>query len=169
MNDTSLSKKQFRFTGFHMALCMVAFFGTIIAVNVFMATLASTSWTGLVVKNSYVASQKFNGELEAARVQQARGWVSQLKYDNGILQLNLWDRNGNAVKLIGPTVFIGRPAFEQQDQNLQFSAVKQGSHTLPLRLDIGLWDLRITGSIDGKPYRRDARILVDGSRSGKLQ
>ena len=47
----------FRFTGFHMLACMIVFFGVIVAVNLTMATLASQSWTGLVVKNSYVASQ----------------------------------------------------------------------------------------------------------------
>ena len=44
---------------------MLAFFGVIIAVNVVMATLASTSWTGLVVENSYVASQEFNRKADA--------------------------------------------------------------------------------------------------------
>ena len=55
--------KQGEFTGRHMAIIMVAFFGVIIAVNLTMATLASRSWTGLVVKNSYVESQKFNSVL----------------------------------------------------------------------------------------------------------
>ena len=57
-----------------MLSIMLAFFGVIIAVNVVMATLASTSWTGLVVENSYVASQEFNRKAEESRAQAALGW-----------------------------------------------------------------------------------------------
>ncbi len=46
---------------------MVAFFGVIIAVNVTMATIAIASWTGLVVQNSYVASQEFETQAPRAR------------------------------------------------------------------------------------------------------
>ncbi len=59
------------FTGRHMLFAMLAFFGVIIAVNLTMAVFATKSWTGLVVKNSYVASQAFNRELEQAKVQES--------------------------------------------------------------------------------------------------
>ena len=57
-----------RFTGYHMAAILVAFFGVIIAVNMVMATLATRTFGGVVVENSYVASQEFNGWLKDARV-----------------------------------------------------------------------------------------------------
>jgi nitrogen fixation protein FixH len=46
---------------------MVAFFGVVIAVNLTMARLAIGSFGGVVVENSYVASQKFNGWLDRPR------------------------------------------------------------------------------------------------------
>ena len=49
--------------GKHVLTGFLLFFGVIIAVNFTMARLASTTWTRLVVKNSYVASQKFKSEL----------------------------------------------------------------------------------------------------------
>ena len=42
------------FTGWHMAVITISFFAVIIAVNLTLAVFASTSWTGLVVANSYV-------------------------------------------------------------------------------------------------------------------
>jgi nitrogen fixation protein FixH len=57
------------FTGRHMLMIMLAFFGVIITVNVVMARFAMTSWTGLVVENSYVASQQFNEKMMAVRTQ----------------------------------------------------------------------------------------------------
>ena len=98
---------EFRFTGWHMLTCMIAFFGVIIVVNFTMASFASKSWTGLVVKNSYVASQKFNDELAVAEAQQARGWRSQVAYENGELVFQLFDKSGKAVtKRLVPMVAL---------------------------------------------------------------
>lgn len=63
-----------RFSGWHMAAILVAFFGVVIAVNVTMATFAVKTFGGTVVENSYVASQEYNRWLAAARKQQRLGW-----------------------------------------------------------------------------------------------
>ena len=55
------------FTGGHMLAVMVVFFGVVISVNVFLAVVANTSWTGFVVENSYVASQEFNHKAAEGR------------------------------------------------------------------------------------------------------
>lgn len=60
------------FTGRHMLAIMIAFFGTIIIANGLMAYFADSSWSGILAKNTYVASQDFN--LKAA---QARDWARQ--------------------------------------------------------------------------------------------
>ena len=69
------------FTGRHMAMIMVAFFGVVIAVNITMATLARQTFGGTVVDNSYVASQQYNGWLAAARAQDALGWAAGISLD----------------------------------------------------------------------------------------
>ena len=55
-----------QFTGRHMLAILIAFFGTVIAVNMVMAVLATRTFGGLVVENSYVATRQFNGWLEQA-------------------------------------------------------------------------------------------------------
>lgn len=64
-----------KFTGWHMTAILVAFFGTVIAVNFFMAKLAVGTFGGTVVDNSYVASQNYNGWLAAANQQSKLGWT----------------------------------------------------------------------------------------------
>ena len=54
------------FTGRHMAMILVAFFGVVIVVNLIMARYASSTFGGIVVENSYVASQEFNKWLDEA-------------------------------------------------------------------------------------------------------
>jgi nitrogen fixation protein FixH len=71
------------FNGWHMTAIICGFFGVVIAVNVTMATLASTTFGGTVVDNSYVASQKFNGWIAAGRAQQKLGWEVRVALDAG--------------------------------------------------------------------------------------
>ena len=63
-----------KFTGIHMFAILVGFFGTVMAVNFTMASLATSTFGGVTVKNSYVASQKFNSWLDQAAEQDALGW-----------------------------------------------------------------------------------------------
>ena len=53
-------------TGKHVLVITVGFFGVIIAVNLLMAYKAISTFPGLEVSNSYVASQKFNSYIEKA-------------------------------------------------------------------------------------------------------
>ena len=59
MSRTPHTPSQKTFTGRHMLLLVSAFFAAVIAANGTMAYFAARSWTGLVVENSYVASQEY--------------------------------------------------------------------------------------------------------------
>lgn len=69
------------FTGRHMLFTLVGGFGVVVAVNFYMASLASSTFGGITVENSYVASQRFNGWLERARAQDALGWQASIARD----------------------------------------------------------------------------------------
>lgn len=166
---TATPKPNFIFTGKHMAAIMLTFFGIIIAVNFGMAYMASHSWTGLVVKNSYVASQKFNAKLDAAKSQKQAGWNSKISYQSGVMHISLKGIDGNMLVLENAKLEFGRPAFEQQDQSISLRSTKGGMLEAIIKLKPGEWYLRILGSIDTIPYRRDARLLVDEDLNGVLQ
>ena len=74
-----------RFTGRRFLAIMVICFGIIIAVNITMATFATRTFPGLIVENSYVASQNFNEWLEAGRAQKALGWTVKTVNEGGML------------------------------------------------------------------------------------
>jgi nitrogen fixation protein FixH len=86
-----------RFTGWHMAAILGAFFGVVIVVNVVMARLASSTFSGEVVANSYVASQDFTRWLAEARAAAALGWRAQPVLAGGNLQVDLTDASGRAL------------------------------------------------------------------------
>jgi hypothetical protein len=58
----------------HMTAILVAFFGVVVVVNFTMAGYASSTFGGIVVENSYVASQHFNRWLDEARAEDRLGW-----------------------------------------------------------------------------------------------
>lgn len=169
MTCTTKGKSEFVFTGKHMALSMVAFFGVIITVNITMATLASTSWTGLVVKNSYVASQHFNDELVQAKAQRDAGLTSDVSYQNGVLTFIMKDKDGTAIEASQLIAEIGRPAFEQADHSRVFVSGEDFAKHVSLDLEAGLWSIKITGKSAGISYRRDTRIFVDARGGGRLE
>jgi len=68
-------------TGRSFAVIIVGFFGVVVAVNLTMARLASGTFGGTVVDNSYVASQKYNGWLAQARAQDRLGWATPIRLD----------------------------------------------------------------------------------------
>jgi len=132
------------FTGRHMLGAMVAFFGVIVAVNLTMATFAMKSWTGLVVQNSYVASQEFNDRAEAGRARAALGWQSELAYSNGELRYRLKHDNGSAVALADVEVGLGRPAYEADDMTIVLAPMGDGGFGSNVRLGDGQWIVRLS-------------------------
>ena len=162
-----VQKQPFRFTGRHMALSMVAFFSVIIAVNLFMATLASSSWTGLVVKNSYVASQQFNVDLAKAREQAKRGWSSQIAYKGDRLTISVSRPIWNAP---ATRQFESQPPVDRLTSNwiaksffmLRRHPNSTGASWQSDRLDLGtgIWMLQVEGEMQGIQYRRDLRMHV---------
>jgi nitrogen fixation protein FixH len=122
----SRTRPKGEFTGRHMLFIMLAFFGTIIAVNLTMATLANRSWTGLVVKNTYVASQQFNEKAALAREQQALGWRGELTIADGTVSYRLTDRSGDPVPVEAVRMILRRPVSEQGDLTLELA---RAAHT----------------------------------------
>lgn len=159
----------FRLTGWHMLAIMFGFFGVIITVNFSMAILASKSWTGLVVKNSYVASQQLNEELEAAKLQKEAGWHTEISFSEGLLSVDVYGREGTAIELDNAKLFVGRPTFEQEDRELPLARIQHGRYEADIKLAPGDWAIRLEGRIEGQPYRRDARLFVGSDAQGTVR
>ncbi|MEO1159023.1 MAG: FixH family protein [Pseudomonadota bacterium] len=149
-----------QFTGRHMLFAMLAFFGVIIIVNLTMAAFATNSWTGLVVKNSYVASQAFNRELEQAKLQAARGWTGDITYSNGAVVLSLTDKTGQPVLLDASVARIGRPAYEQEDHRVVMVHQGNGVYHAKDKLQPGIWQVSVRGTSSQGDYRLDSRLIV---------
>lgn len=159
-SDIHEASGQARFTGYHMLMILLAFFGTVIVVNGYMAYEASKSWTGLIVKNGYVASQDFNHKQAEWQSQAARGWTGDIRYDAGKVSLTIMARNGEPVRLSNVSAVIGRPAFEKQDHIVTLADAGNGVYEVEDTLAKGPWQIAITADSAEGPYRLEKRILV---------
>lgn len=149
------------FTGWHMLGIMIAFFGVIITVNIIMATSAITSWSGLVVKNSYVASQEFNEKSIIGKAHAALNWQPHLSYQDGIVRYKLTDANGNPVKAVGATAVFRRPVNEKEDQTLNMLPANDNFLSAEASLKDGNWVVEInTYAGLEEPYRQINRIFI---------
>ncbi|MBZ9936806.1 FixH family protein [Mesorhizobium sp. BR1-1-16] len=138
MTGKALSGREF--TGWHMLAGMGAFFGIVIGVNVFLAVSASRTWTGLVVENSYVASQEFNEKERLAKEQAALGWRAVLRYDGGRLQLDIRDRAGQPIDLGRVTVALTRPLGDHEDRTVPLARGDDGVYAAMIELPHGVWN-----------------------------
>ena len=145
-----------RFTGWHMTAILVGFFTIVIAVNILMATFAVRSFGGVVVENSYVASQKFNGWLDEAARQDALGWEVKVvrQSDDHLL-----------VTLRGPKTMPRRimavaqhPLGRQPDQNLILSQRGDGRYLSTRPISAGRWRLKLELIADGHAWRDEKDI-----------
>ena len=143
------------FTGRHMAMIMVGFFGVIIAVNFTMARYATSTFGGIVVENSYVASQEFNGWLEEAKKQRALGWdaVTTWRPDNRL-----------AVRLTGVpagakvSATARHPLGRLPDREIAFVPNGNGRVLSTSELPDGRWLLRLEVTAGGQTWRREEEM-----------
>lgn len=132
--------KRKRFTGWHMTGILVAFFGSVAAVNFTMASFASSTFGGIVVQNSYVASQKYNGWLEQARESEALGWNV----------VHVWRPDGRLVvtargapDYLDAQATARHPLGRLPDRALTFTRVGEGTYLSNEELPEGRWTLRL--------------------------
>ena len=164
MSETH-SRRSGEFTGVHMALMLVAFFFVIIAVNLTMAFFASSSWTGLVVKNTYVASQEFNHKAEVGRAQAALGWNAALDIGDGRIAYRLTRKGGSQVHAAHASVTLRRPVTDTQDRTLELLPDAAGTLIAETQIADGSWIIEIdTEAGLDHPYRDVRRISIAGGR-----
>lgn len=140
------------FTGRHAAIIIVSFFVVVMAVNFTMARLASSTFGGLVVENSYVASQDFNTWLAEAEKEKALGWQASFERQaDGLVAMTLADASGNPLAGGEVAIHAVHPLGRAPDHQLAVREVAPGRYVAPL--EEGRWRLRASARIDGNEWR----------------
>jgi len=134
------TRRSRQFTGRHMVAVMVIGFGIVAAVNFFMASLAVGGFHGVVVENSYVASQKFNTWLAEAEEARALGWdVRPGRSDDGHVVIDTADIPAGA----RIEAELRRPLGEHEFESLVFNAGPGGRYRSSEPVAEGRWTMRL--------------------------
>lgn len=150
-----------KITGRQVFFAFAAAFGVIIAVNFTLAYMSVSTFPGLEVRNSYVASQSFEAERDA---QAALGWTSQANLSPTTVTLAFLDAEGNPVFPLDIRAKIGRATHAGEDRDLDLE--RRGDLLVAEdNFAPGNWTLFLTASApDGTAYRqRYALVLDDGA------
>ena len=141
-------------TGKKVLAIALACFATVIAANLAMLIAATGTFPGLVVENSYVASQKWQAETDA---QNALGWDVEVAFEDGLLAF-VPSRNGTIVRELDLVATIGRPTRASDDLMLVLAQNPDG-YAAPVDLAPGMWRIEIE-TRSGPAYRTSTTISV---------
>ena len=124
-------------------------FGVILAANLTLAYNAVNTFSGLVVQNSYIASQQFDTRREA---QEALGWTLEVAHDGERLRLDFTDASGAVVRPETLAFTIARPNSRHEDGTALLSAF-EGGYVAELPLGPGNWNIDISATAsDGTAF-----------------
>ncbi len=144
------------FTGKHFTAIMVLFFGVVITVNLLMARAASATFGGVVVENSYVASQNFNTWLVESRKEKALGWsAAAVRLPDGRVSVLLDKIPNEGVTL---SAVARHPLGRAPDQAMGFARQDDGSFVSARPLPPGRWRVRFEAAAAELRWRTEQDV-----------
>ena len=145
------------FTGRHALMVIGGGFALVIAVNTTLAVLASRSHPGMVVENSYVASQNFNEWLEAGRAQKALGWTVETENKDGMLVIEATSSLGQPMSGLVVEATVTHPLGAEPAQSLTLNDLGDGRYAAG-PLPHGQWIAEIRLKRGGEHYYLKKRL-----------
>ena len=153
-------------TGRMVLVCLLAFFGTVVGVNMLMMKFAIDTLSGTEVDSAYRASLAYKNEIEAAHDQDRRNWkvdahVERRADGAALVRLDARDANGAPLAGLKFSGRLERPTDKRVDRAVELAesgiGIYRGSaiDVLP-----GQWDLVIEGEARGG----GARLFLSRNR-----
>lgn len=122
-------------TGWHVLFAMLAFFGTVIGVNIVFIVTAIGTNTGVVAVEPYRKGLHYNERIAFEARQAELGWRHTLEFgaDASAINLILTAKDGAPISGASISGFVGRPSTNSEDRTLAFSEVAPGRYTAAIK------------------------------------
>lgn len=153
-------------TGRIVLLCLLGFFGVVVAVNAVMIRAATTTFGGVETASAYKVGLAFNHEIAAGHAQEARHWsvngkLAHNAVGEATLSVTVRDRNGAPPPAIALTARLLHPADTRRDHAIAVRQIAPGVFHGDVHADAGQWDLRIDITRDGEQlFRSKSRVTL---------
>lgn len=141
------------------------FFAVVFTVDVYFIYLSKKTWRGVIKENSYQSGLNYNQTLAEERKQQDLGWKIAISFNNlgkrnGVLLINLQDKNSQIIQDAKISVEIKRPVQEGFD----FSVTPKfngGIYEEKINFTLkGQWDFFITARKDDDVFKVTKRFII---------
>lgn len=147
------------FTGRHMLLVTSAFFAVVIGVNVTMAWFASSSWSGLVVENTYVASQEFNRKAEVMKAMSASGITGSISIKGDAIRYDIRNKDGSPTMVDDVTANFKRPVGAHEDFHVDFKKTAEGHFEARHGVAVGDWIVEVISRNEAAVVMHEAKRI----------
>lgn len=152
--------------GWHVLLMLLGFFGFMFTANGIMVYFSLTTFGGTEVASSYQAGRAFNGQLQASRDQDARGWQVNAHAErdaSGHVRVEIRPRDANNAPLAGLNIAVNlaRPVDRRADVPVKMVEAEVGAYVGNVdKVAAGNWELEIDATAgDGTTFRSRNRLL----------
>lgn len=152
--------------GRHVLAGLIGFFGLMALANAIFVYFAVSTFSGGDTAKPYQKGLDYNQTLEVDALQTARGWRTELNYDDktGKLRLAFSDRTGAPVTGLHVGAKLSRPATDKEDRRVVLKEASAGVYAASVDLAPGLWVISVASREAGErrasAYRLKRRLLV---------
>lgn len=151
-------------TGRSVLLMVVAFFGVMLGVNFYMATVAVKTFSGIDADNPYDSGLAYNKEIAAAKAQGLLGWKVDLTRtaDGPATEITatVKDKDGQPITGLDVSMHFYYPATRKLDREVVAAAVANGVYSGSAQLTHGQWEVEIDLKRNGKREFRSRNQLT---------
>lgn len=153
-------------TGRFVLICLLAFFGVVVVVNMVMARFAITTFGGVEVASSYKAGLAFAAEAAAARRRHERHWrldvsIAAADGDRRVLTLAVADADGRPLSGLGGNARLVHPTDERRDVGMALSPLGGGRYRATGDAPAGQWELIVDlTQADERVFQSKNRVVL---------
>ena len=154
--------------GHHVLMAFVGFFGVILIVNGIFVYFALATFSGGDTSNPYRKGLDYNETLAAAERLAARGWQTEIGYDDqaGRLSVSVRDRTAAPVTGLSLAATLSRPVTDKEDRAVGLTEAEPGVYAANIRLAPGHWVIAVAPAAETDrstpAYRLKHRLFVAG-------
>jgi nitrogen fixation protein FixH len=137
-----MARKQF--TGRHLLIILIGFFGVVLAINGIFAYLAVSTYRGVDSSTAYQDGLHYNQRIEAAHRQAGLGLSHEVRLENGRVEVGVVDAKGWPVTGLSVSGQIARPVAEDAPRALVLKETRAGFYAASVDgLGPGNWILTL--------------------------
>ncbi len=157
--------KPFILNGWHVLAIFVAFFGSVLVVNIAFIMRAYATFPGEVSAQPFEDGIAYNSEIHRREAAAALGWRAELQqagagHSNEVV-LRVRDASGKAVTGLRFLGALERTVTTSDARKVELREAQPGEYRVKLNAPAGLWDLDVKAAAPGgRTFELEQRLVL---------